>query len=151
MKNFFKEKNRVSLLNRLSNLTNEHTSRWGKMNSHQVIVHLTDPFRAALNERPVAVHRSAFSKWPFNKFVVYIMPWPKGAPTAPEFIQGVKGSTPVEFEKDKQELFRAMEKFVLSEKTMTFLPSPVFGKINNKDWGRLMWRHVNHHLKQFGV
>jgi hypothetical protein len=121
------------------------------MNAHQVIVHLTDPFRAALGERTAHKMPGLFSKWPLNKFIVYLMPWPKGAPTAPEFIQGVKGTPSETFEKDKKELFRFIEKFVSVEKEMKFQPSPVFGKITNKDWGRLMWRHVNHHLKQFGL
>jgi len=151
MKNFFNEKDRAALLKRLENMGPSGTPKWGKMNAHQAVVHLTDPFRAALGERMVPKVPGLFSKWPLNKLIVYILPWPKGAPTAPEFIQGVKGTPPETFEKDKKELFGYIEKFVSGEKEMSFQPSPVFGKITNNDWGRLMWRHVNHHLKQFGL
>jgi hypothetical protein len=35
--------------------------------------------------------------------------------------------------------------------TTSFSPHPFFGKLNNKDWGRVTWKHLNHHLVQFGA
>jgi hypothetical protein len=32
-----------------------------------------------------------------------------------------------------------------------YSPHPFFGNLNNKDWGRLAWKHFNHHLLQFGA
>ena len=77
------------------------------------------------------------------------MPWPKGAPTADEFIQGKKGTPPTDFEQDKQKLLLTIHRF--ASYAEPFAPSPVFGPMSNRAWGRLMWRHIDHHLRQFGL
>lgn len=151
MKNLFSAKDKDELINRLSNLSRNHVPRWGKMNAHQVVVHMADPLRAALADRPVPLNPGIFNKWPINKLFSQYLPWPKGAPTAPEFIQGMKGSIPVEFEKDKQELILLIHRFSRHQNSPPFPIQPTFGKLNNREWARLMWRHINHHLTQFGL
>lgn len=116
-----------------------------------MIVHLTDPLRVAIGERHATFRKSILSIWPTNKLISQVMPWPKGAPTAPEFVQGLGGTTPTEFERDKQELLRALALFVEHGNAKQFALSPVFGKLDNNEWARLMWRHIDHHLRQFGV
>jgi len=151
MKNLFDTKEKDELLKRLSKLTAKHQPKWGKMNAQQLVAHLADPLRAALGERPVPFRPSMFGIWPFNKFASQIMPWPKGAPTAPEFIQGDKGTVPIEFEQDKKTLIGLINKFSEHQNASQFPPNPGFGKLTNKEWARLMWRHLDHHLTQFGI
>lgn len=151
MKNLFHANDKDELISRLSKLTPAHQPKWGKMNAHQVIVHMTDPLKCALNDRPVPLYPSMLSKWPFNKLFSQYLPWPKGAYTAPEFIQGLKGTQPVEFEKDKQELLLIINRFYAHQEASSFPIQPVFGNLNNREWARLMWRHIHHHLVQFGL
>jgi len=151
MKNLFNEKERDELIKRLSNISETHLPRWGKMNVHQAVVHMTDPLRCAIGDRPVPLNPSILSKWPINKPISQYLPWPKGAPTAPEFIQGIKGSPTTEFEKDKQELILTIHRFCQYQNSKPFPIQPTFGKLNNMEWSRLMWRHINHHLTQFGL
>jgi hypothetical protein len=112
MKNIFVSTDRQELERRLQSVTPDSRPQWGKMNAHQMIVHLTDPLRVALGERHAAFRKSILSIWPMNKIVSQVMPWPKGAPTAPEFVQGIGGTTPTEFERDRQELSRVLARFV---------------------------------------
>jgi hypothetical protein len=151
MKNLFNHQDKDELIKRLSNLTPSHNPKWGKMNAHQVVVHMTDPLRCALGDRPVPLNPSIFAKWPVNKLFSQYLPWPKGAPTAPEFIQGIKGSQLNEFEKDKQELILVIHRFSQHKNSSPFPIHPTFGKLNNNEWARLMWRHINHHLTQFNL
>ncbi|TPW11975.1 MAG: hypothetical protein FD129_1557, partial [bacterium] len=30
-------------------------------------------------------------------------------------------------------------------------PHPFFGNLNIDEWGRLSWKHLDHHLRQFGA
>lgn len=151
MKNLFNQKDKDELIKRLSGLSPNHLPKWGKMNAHQVVVHMTDPLRCAIGDRPVPLNPSIFAKWPVNKLFSQYLPWPKGAPTAPEFIQGEKGSQLMEFERDKQELLLAIHRFSQHQNSKPFPIQPTFGKLNNNEWARLMWRHINHHLNQFGL
>ena len=151
MKNLFQQNEREPLLKRLTNVTPNLQNKWGSMNVHQMIVHLADPFRASLGDRPVPYYPSAFGKFPFNKFAALLMPWPKSAPTAPDFIQGLKGSSPAEFEQDKQALFLLIHRFAQHDNNHPFPLHPSFGKLTNKEWARVMWRHLDHHLRQFGM
>lgn len=149
MKNLLNDSDRSEILIRLEKINQTLKNRWGKMNVHQVIPHLTDPLKVAIGKRTAPIMNTAFKIWPFNLFVVWFMPWPKGAPTAPEFIQGVKGTPPQDFEKDFIQLKETIDSFTAYRSK--FAPSPVFGNISNNSWGRLMWRHLDHHLRQFGL
>jgi len=150
MKNLFNDSDRDAIIARLSKVNPDTQRKWGTMNAHQMIVHLADPFRSALGERQVTMLDSPLRFFPINKLVSQIMPWPKGAPTAPGFVQGKQGSSPVEFEKDRHELLALLNRFS-QQQTIKFSPNPTFGNLTSKEWARLMWRHMNHHLTQFGL
>ncbi len=149
MKNLLNPTDRDALILRLQHLRPETKGRWGKMNAAQIVAHLTDPLRVAIGDRTAEPMNSVFSKWPVSQCVVWWMPWPKGAPTADEFIQGKKGTPPAVFEEDKQKLLLTIHRFAHFQEP--FAPSPVFGSLSNRAWGRLMWRHIDHHLRQFGL
>jgi hypothetical protein len=74
--------------------------------------------------------------------------WPPGVPTRPEIEQGRGGTPPAEWEADRAELLKLMDAFA---ERRTFGVHPTFGKMSESDW--LIWgyRHVHHHLRQFGV
>lgn len=151
MKNLLKAADRDQLISRLDNLRPESQRRWGAMSATQVVPHLTDPLWVAVGDRHAEPMGGIFSKFPVRPLVIWVMPWPKGAPTAEEFIQGKKGTPPTDFEKDKQTLLLAIHRFVHHAGQSNFQPSPVFGQLSNRAWGRLMWRHLDHHLRQFGI
>lgn len=121
------------------------------MHAIQVVPHLTDPLRVAIGDRAAQPMHSVFSNPVVSALVVWWMPWPKGAPKAEEFIQGKGGTLPAEFERDKQALLLTIHRFANHSENETFQSSPVFGPLSRRAWGRLMWRHPDHHLRQFGV
>ena len=151
MKNLLNPYDRESLIERLGQLNPEGTRQWGTMTASQVLPHLTDPLRTAIGERDVPIMNSMFSKPLISDLAVWILPWPKGAPTADEFIPSKKGTPPGEFERDKQTLLLTIHHFCNQPADRPYRPSPVFGRLSHRAWGRLMWRHLDHHLRQFGV
>jgi hypothetical protein len=54
-----------------------------------------------------------------------------------------------EFEQEKQQLLEMINKF--SEEMVTKEPHPYFGKFTIDQWSRMNWKHLDHHLQQFGV
>ena len=88
-----------------------------------------------------------FRFWPLNKLIIYTLPWPKGAPTAPEFIVKDEG----DLSERTASLRAAVDRFASRGESQTFQPHAAFGPLNAKDWGALVHRHLHHHLTQFGA
>ncbi|MBL7775074.1 MAG: DUF1569 domain-containing protein [Saprospiraceae bacterium] len=151
MKNLLHPADREALIHRLQGLRPDSQRRWGQLDARQLLPHLTDPLLVALGDRTAQPMPSVLSKRPLSTFMVWLAPWPKGAPTAAEFIPGKKGTPPLDFDRDRQALLLAIHRFAQQSENQSFHPSPVFGRLSNRAWGRLMWRHINHHLRQFGL
>jgi hypothetical protein len=151
MKNLLENADRDALIARLQNLNPDSRRRWGAMTASQIVPHLTDPLRVAIGDRTARPMNSIFSNPVVSTLAVWWMPWPQSAPTAEEFIQGKGGTPPAEFERDKQALLLAIHRFAHHPENELFRPNPVFGRLSRRAWGRLMWRHVDHHLRQFGL
>ena len=59
------------------------------MNVAQMLAHLNDALRMAAGELPTAPKNTPLRRWPIKQLIVYVLPWPKGAPTAPELLARV--------------------------------------------------------------
>jgi hypothetical protein len=122
------------------------------MTPHQVICHLSDAFRIALNERQASPLGTSWK--PLIRFVALTvpLPWPRGRiETVPEAEQGVGGTPPTDFERDRAELLELMARFCAAG-TDDYCPThPIFGVMTAKAWKRWGYLHVDHHLRQFGV
>jgi hypothetical protein len=79
------------------------------------------------------------------------MRWPRGIATVPEIEQGCGGTTPMEFERDRMELLGLMSRFRSSTDTLRAAMHPIFGSMTVSLWGIWGYRHLDHHLRQFGV
>lgn len=151
MKNLFDKSECSKIKERILKLSPDANPAWGKLNAHTMIVHLSDSLKCALGERPAKIEKSFFSVWPVNLLISQILPWPKGAPTAQEFLQGSGGSPLTDFNSDRDELIRLIERFPDAENKISFPVHPAFGKLSNKQYAKLLLRHTDHHLRQFGV
>jgi hypothetical protein len=146
MKNLLNATDRQALGVRLKNLHPNSRRNWGKLSILELFPHLTEPLRTAIGERQVPPVKSIFYNTLVGKGIVWFLPWPKGAPTAPEFLPGTGLTASTQFENDRRLFFETLEKFAEKDR---FEASPVFGNLSKSAWGRLMWRHIDHHLRQF--
>jgi len=48
-------------------------------------------------------------------------------------------------------LIKNFSRFTEKPVPITVMNHPFWGKMTYKDWNKLMWKHIDHHLKQFGV
>jgi hypothetical protein len=78
---------------------------------------------------------------------IYVIPWPKGAKTAPEMLARV----PEAWAFDVAALKALLERAAANGRAGTWAQHPLFGRLSADDWGALIHRHVHHHLTQFGV
>jgi len=137
---------RKELLQRFAQLKGDQKPLWGKMNAGQMVAHCTDPLRGAMGEMKVTEKWTPMRFALLRNLVIYVLPWPKGAPTAPEFIHtGVE-----DLDRNRKQLSEVLERFA-AHQGKPFRDHAAFGTLSDKDWGCLTWRHLDHHLRQFGV
>ena len=71
---------------RVARLSPEAKGEWGKMSAPQMVCHLADSLKMALGDLPVARKHLPIRYPPLKQFIMYVAPFPKSAPTAPELL-----------------------------------------------------------------
>ncbi len=137
------------LSERITRMTPDAPRQWGKMTPHQMLCHLADAFRGALGERPAAPRETLLSRT-LVRWVALRTPitWPKGVMTLPEVDQYLGGTKPVEFDADRQAVVDLLRRF--ASQNGSDERHPMFGALTRREWQVWGFRHVDHHLRQFG-
>ncbi len=150
MENLFIQKDYEAIVLRINSISPLSERQWGKMEVNQMVVHLKDQLDIALGNKPATAQGPIILRTIIGRrLALYLLPWIKGKLKTPKEMDALKnGIIITDFESDKHLLLMRMEEFVSAK---GFASHPFFGKINNKDWGRLAWKHINHHLLQFGA
>lgn len=150
MENLFNQKDYQAIILRFNSITSLSQRCWGKMDVHQMVVHLKDQLDIALGIKPAmaqgpVILRTMIGRW----IALYLMPWGKAKLSTPREMDALNNGTIItDFESDKHLLLLRTKEFIAAP---GLAPHPFFGKISNNDWGRLAWKHINHHLLQFGA
>jgi hypothetical protein len=143
---------RHSVCERLSRLQPDTRALWGRMTSSQMVCHLNDSFLACLGEKEVSPATGLLQRTVMKWFALNVpIPWPKGLKTRPEVEQGAGGTAPTDFSRDRDELFRTIERFCCPDPALGSHPHPFFGLMSTQEWLRWAYLHTDHHLRQFGL
>ncbi len=150
MQNLFNHEDYQSLLVRINSISPVSERLWGKMEVNQMIIHLKDQLDIALGNMSAAAQGPFLLRTVPGKFLaLYVIPWRKGKEITPrEMNPQLKGMVVTDFESDKHLLLIRIQEFT---KANCFADHPFFGRLNKSQWGRLAWKHINHHLLQFGA
>ena len=132
---------------RIDRLRADRRPLWGKMDAGKMVVHLTAQLRAGLGELKCEPKKTPLNNWLMRRLIIYVLPWPQGAPTAPEFIAQPSAA----WDDDLAALRSAVDRFAARGEDGPWAPHPAFGPLTGRMWGVLSWRHLDHHLRQFGV
>jgi hypothetical protein len=147
MKSMHSEADRRSITDRVSRLAPNTAPRWGKMDAPQMVAHITNAIRMASGELAVREKRHPVRFPPLKQLMIYVLPMPKGLPTAPELIARVPSS----FDGEVEAFVGAVQRFGARDRSAAWPRHPVFGSMSRHAWGALMYKHCHHHLTQFGV
>lgn len=139
-----------NLINRINNLTPATTAKWGKMNVAQMLAHSNVTYEYVFDERND--NHNFLMKFILKTFVKKVVtneiPYKNNSRTAPAFIIADER----EFEKEKIRLINYINK--VAEKGESFFQGKIsssFGELTPIEWNNMMYKHIDHHLKQFGV
>jgi hypothetical protein len=150
MKNVFDQEVTAELISRINKLTANSKPQWGKMSVDQMLAHCCVSYEFVYEDihpkvNPVKV---LLLKMVVKKFVVNEKPYSRNSRTAPEFI--MKGSK--DFEAEKKRLIGYISKTQKEgEAYFDGKESSSFGKLNKVEWNNMFYKHLDHHLNQFGV
>jgi Protein of unknown function (DUF1569) len=133
---------------RVARLAPDRAGHWGRMSAQQMVCHLCESLKMALGELRVAPKRAPLRYAPLKQLVVYLAPFPKNVPTAPELVVAV---TPRPWADDIATLQTLIDRFTARAPAAQWPEHPAFGRLSRRAWGVLAYRHIDHHLRQFGV
>ncbi len=144
------ETDRTKLIERLNRLSGAETPAWGKMTAEQMMSHLVQagdlPFEASVPDRSTFVSRTFI-----KPLILHVLPMPKEVKISAEMDQQEKGRKPLGFDTDRALLIESMKKLGDLSLDHECLDHPFFGRMSAKDWALIAYKHIDHHLKQFGV
>lgn len=141
----------AAIRERMNKLTPESSPRWGKMNVNQMMCHVTDGFLMSMGDRPLPDESNFFSRTFIKFLVIKVIKMPKEVPTMPGLDQMKEGTKPGEFEDNRRAMIDALDKLYTLPPDHVWAAHPKFGPLTAREWGILGYKHVDHHLRQFGV
>jgi hypothetical protein len=148
MRSVLIDRDREALGRRVAGLTPGASALWGRMTVDRMLSHLSQNARMALGELPVKPRgKRAFQVFPLKHLILYVLPFPKGAPTAPELLAG----PPMAVEDEKSTLVDLLARLGGGPREGTGPTHPLFGPLTRQEWGALVYKHSDHHLRQFGA
>ena len=132
MNTILNDNDRFKIIDRVNGLTISNKNLWGKMTVNEMLCHVTDQIKMASGRIETKY------KKPHRK-------------TTKELNQEKDGTKPVGFDQDRDQLIKVIGEFDGTYPANSKIVHPVFGPMNKKQWGRLIYVHLDHHLRQFGV
>jgi hypothetical protein len=148
MPTLFDPQVRTAILDRVSRLAPARTPVWGRFTAPQMVCHVSAALRQSLGELDAGPPSGPFTRFPMNWLVIHVLPWPKGKGKSPrEFLT----TPPSSWTADVSHLRDLIERFAARGPEAVWPASRVFGRISGSSWGVLEFKHLDHHLRQFGV
>jgi hypothetical protein len=149
MKSLFAPADRQEILDRLERLETGATRQWGKMDPAQMLAHCAIALEVGTGDR---LRPHSLIGRVLGRFVKGALlgdkPFSKNSPTDPTFIVG----DPRDFGKERARLAALISRFgdagpgAADGRMHSF-----FGRLKGDEWGTLMYKHIDHHLTQFGA
>lgn len=148
--NIFSQEVSDQIIERINSLKPDSQPHWGRMNVSQMLAHCNVTYEMVYeNKHPKPNLLMGFILKSFVKSkVTNEVPYKQSLQTAPAFIM----SGDKDFESEKARLISYIRKTQqLGEAHFDGKSSLSFGVLTRNEWNNMFYKHLNHHLTQFGV
>ena len=150
MIDIFLKKDVEICIERINQLDKNTQPKWGKMNVSQMLAHCNVAYDMIYSDK--YPEPNPFKKFLLRNFLKPILvndkPYKPGSPTSKEF----KIADQKNFELEKSKLIAYIQKTAnLGKEFFDGKESHSFGKLSAHEWNRMLGKHLEHHLNQFGV
>ena len=150
MKSLFESETHQDILNRIEKLNENSKANWGKMNVGQMLKHYQLPLEVALGKRKMKTNTGFLKKIVFKLFKPLMYnnkPWKRNLKTPKEFVI----TEPQVFSVEKDNLVTLINEFASKKNNTNWPKHPIFGVFTTEQRGQMQYKHLDHHLTQFGV
>ena len=145
MKSIFETETKNELVQRLDELSPTSSAKWGKMDAGQMLWHCKYPLKIAIKNKKEG-NGKLFMKL-FKKSLYNDKPFKRSLPTA-KFLIPTESKN---FNNEKEQLIQLISETHALKERKKWNPHPIFGNFTHEQWGKLEYKHLDHHLKQFDV
>ncbi len=141
------------LLLLLNSLPADKAANWGKMNAQQMVEHLTAFFKVSTKKINFPLVTPVEHLPKFKAFLLSDKEFKENtkAPMLPDEPFALKKTTMQNAIQELQEEINDFITFFHTSNADTIAQHPVFGDLNFEEWVLLHYKHIIHHLKQFGL
>lgn len=150
MKNIYNPQTIIEFKNRIEKIEESSVALWGKMNAYQMLKHCTENDKMLLREKGykrLFIGR-LFGKMALNSNIKNEEPLARNSPTHPDLKFDGSG----DLEAQKREWINVLDRYPRSKpKFETTFIHPFFGKMTEVQISKFAFKHIDHHLSQFGV
>lgn len=147
MMTIFDKNTREGLIARLDRLNEDTPAQWGKMNAYQMLKHCT--MSEEMYHGTLAFKRLFIGKLIGGMVLKGILKdqrqMKQNQPTHPEMKISGKG----DFQKEKARWVELLDGYATY--TDHGIVHPFFGKMDKAQIGKYVYKHTDHHLRQFGL
>jgi len=150
MKNLFEVTTVEEVKERMAVLRADSARQWGKMNAAQAMEHCARGMELALGDRrpPRLLVGRILGPMVKAKAFVEAEPMRKNSPTVP----GLAVTDARDLDRERERLCGLIDRFAASgPQGCTDHPHSFFGRLTPDEWSAWMYKHLDHHLRQFGV
>lgn len=147
MKSIFDESTFHEVEERFSKLGPDSKPLWGKMSVGQMLWHCQVFVKDAIKNKKYTKKGNPILSWFFKKSMYSDKLWRKNLPTT----RFAKAKEEKEFESEYNRLQELIKELYSLRDRENWNPHPFFGDFTPEQWGKLEYKHLDHHLRQFGV
>jgi len=146
MRTLHDEGYRLQIIKRIRSLRRDSPRRWGRMSADQMLWHVNGGLSMALGQMDIPPQKTPLPR-PIMRLVALRLPWPKGLPTMAMFV----ASGAYDFESERGRCFQLIEQMRAKPLDEDWPTHPLLGKLSGREASRIQAKHLDHHLRQFGL
>jgi Protein of unknown function (DUF1569) len=150
MKNLFETSRAEEVKERMAQLRPDSNRLWGKMNPAQALEHCSRGIELALGDRtPPKMFLGRILGWIVKPLALgNDEPMRRNSPT----VKGLVVEDEQDLVTERERLRGLIDRFTAAGPAgCTTHPHSFFGRLTPQEWAILMYKHLDHHLRQFGV
>lgn len=151
MNSLFTNEGVAQIRQRIDTLTPASQRQWGKMDVSQMLAHCQAPLNVGNGLHALGKYNflMRFVGRQVKKMLVKDdRPYKQNQPTDKSFV----AAGPRQFEAEKKKLLEALNTFSAKGRNNQLSAAhPFFGALTHQEWDKMQWKHLDHHLRQFGA